>query len=314
MLFLRTMADLVQSSSRNRLETVIWTVKLVLLSVGVLSTVLLFKLAIPYSINLIVSTVPRVWIFFCSFLAPPYLYFVVNFIIISIVASANFQQKHSEKKIEEKEEENPQQQQLQKQRDSEEALSSREKATEIWYDVPGENSPESDDNAAKSGESSPEIWSDISCMTDSDENLALSAVSKPVEPLALYDGDGDGSDTLDDTWTAIMEGHGKLLTRQLKKSDTWNAPPCVEPKPMAAASARRELRKSETFNEGSSTATASASASASSGLGGGGLRREIPLGQDELNQRVEAFIHNFRLQRQESHRKQYVAMLNRGCY
>lgn len=308
MLFLRTMANLVQSSSRNRFETVIWTVKLVLLSVGVLSTVLLFKLAIPYSINLIVSTVPRVWIFFCSFLAPPYLYFVVNFIIISIVASSNFQQKHSEKKMEEKEEENPQQQQqLQKQRDSEEALSSQEKATEIWYDVPGEKSPESDDNAAKSGD---EIWSDISCMTDSDENLALSAVSKPVEPLALYDGDGDGSDTLDDTWTAIMEGHGKLLTRQLKKSDTWNAR--VEPKRMAAASP--ELRKSETFNEGSSTTTASASASSALCGGGGGLRREIPLSQDELNQRVEAFIHNFRLQRQESHRKQYMAMLNRRCY
>lgn len=292
------MADLLQNSSKSRLETVIWTVKLALLSIGVLSTILMFKVAIPYSINLVVSTIPRVWIFFCSFLAPPYLYFVVNLIIISIVASSSFQQKHSEKKIEEKEEENLQKQE-EKQRDFEPS-SSREKVTENWYDVSGEKSPESDNRTAKSDESSPENWFD---MTDSDKNLALST----VDPLPLDDGVGDGTDTLDDMWTAIVEGRGKLLTRKLKKSDTWDVPPRVEPKPMVV-SARRELRKSETFNEGSSTTS-----SASSGSGGAGLRREIPPSQDELNRRVDAFIQKVRLQRQESHRH-YLATLNRGCY
>lgn len=116
-------------------------------------------------------------------------------------------------------------------------------------------------------------------------------------------------ETLESTWKAITEGRGPPLARQLKKSDTWETRPgrrpsggCgsgeVDPAPAAAA-----MRKAETFNDGRSKA------------GPAPVRREPSLGQDELNRRVEAFIHKFnmemRLQRQES-LKHYNDMLGRG--
>ncbi|XP_039796532.1 uncharacterized protein LOC120661686 [Panicum virgatum] len=116
-------------------------------------------------------------------------------------------------------------------------------------------------------------------------------------------------ETLESTWKAITEGRGPPLARHLKKSDTWDTRPGRRPsggvgsgeiEPAAAAPAGA-MRKAETFNDGAAGRSKAAP-----------VRREPSLGQDELNRRVEAFIHKFnmemRLQRQES-LKHYNDML-----
>lgn len=103
-------------------------------------------------------------------------------------------------------------------------------------------------------------------------------------------------ETLESTWKMITEGRHVPLTRHLKKSDTWehHAPPAVV----------HVVPKSETFKERSSYESPPAR-----------IRKEPSLGQDELNRRVEAFIHKFneemRMQRQES-LNQYMEMINGG--
>nr|CAB3454656.1 unnamed protein product [Digitaria exilis] len=121
-------------------------------------------------------------------------------------------------------------------------------------------------------------------------------------------------ETLESTWKAITEGRGPPLARHLKKSDTWDTRPGRRPSggagsgevdPAAATVPAGTMRKAETFNDAGRTKAAPAAP----------VRREPSLGQDELNRRVEAFIHKFnmemRLQRQES-LKQYSDMLGRG--
>ncbi|ONM24380.1 uncharacterized protein [Zea mays] len=122
-------------------------------------------------------------------------------------------------------------------------------------------------------------------------------------------------ETLESTWKAITEGRGPTLARHLKKSDTWDTRPGRRPSgggssgevdPAAAAPAGT-MRKAETFNDGGAGRSRPAPAAL--------VRREPSLGQDELNRRVEAFIHKFnmemRLQRQES-LKHYNDMIGRG--
>ncbi|KAK4255742.1 hypothetical protein QN277_008701 [Acacia crassicarpa] len=64
--------------------------KLVLVSTGLLSLGVALKLSVPLVSDFIVSDVPNIWSFFLTWLRPPYLYILVNFIIISIAASSKF--------------------------------------------------------------------------------------------------------------------------------------------------------------------------------------------------------------------------------
>ncbi|XP_043715793.1 uncharacterized protein LOC122664159 [Telopea speciosissima] len=347
------MVDLLQNSTKNRLQTAVWSVKLGFLFIGVISTVLLLKLAVPYSVNAVLSTIPRLWISFRSWLAPPYLYIIVNFIIITIAASSSFQQKqNSEKKSEETVmAENENRSQKQKRIDfgadsSSLASDHRKISTEIWSDmdeIPQDSVGKALVSVGKSVQSSPETCSDVSCLTYSDEKAetdlsvssrfaartssetsqrigkSVAAPQKTAKPLGVAKPKKQ-NETFDATWKMITDGRGKPLTRHLKKSETWDVPPRVivpdsnlESAP--AVTNRKELRKSETFNDASSSA--SSASSASSRGGDGGLKREKSLSHDELNRRVEAFIKKFnddiRLQRQDSY-KRYMDMVNRGVY
>ncbi|KAG9441975.1 hypothetical protein H6P81_017829 [Aristolochia fimbriata] len=317
-------------SFKSKVQMAFWTVRLAFLAVGIISTVQLLKLAVPYSYSLLLSALPRLWASLCSWLAPPYLYIIVNFIIISIAASSSFQQKKKEKKNDEREGENIQQQK--KQGDNYDAPSHHKTSSEIWPEISllatsGENPSNSEEKPSIISKeeadinASTEEWSDISYSTVCEEKPLVSAVKETTElwrqgaikstenPSAAPDDEKlEQHATLDATWMAITGSNAKP---RLQKSETWNAPPSIVSGKNRLASDRRELRKSDTFNETSS----SESPGSSHPKGGVGIRaRESPVSHDDLNRRVEAFIKKFndemRLQREESY-QHYMEMVNR---
>ncbi|KAE9600189.1 hypothetical protein Lalb_Chr14g0370311 [Lupinus albus] len=142
-------------------------------------------------------------------------------------------------------------------------------------------------------------------------NKFITHSSSPLERYTndyfLVDSDdnkGNGDDSMEATWRAIMEGQGKILKPQLKKSETWGAR-ITKAEPFSengdvddhVAWAKKELTKSETFNDRVS------------------LRRDKSMSPDELNRRAEDFIKKFnnqmKLQRLESHQR-FLDMVNRG--
>lgn len=78
------MAYLSASSSYN------WnlSLKLVLISTGVVTMALALKVSAPVVSDFVVSEIPSIWSFLLSWLRPPYLYILINCIIISIFASS----------------------------------------------------------------------------------------------------------------------------------------------------------------------------------------------------------------------------------
>ncbi|KAI4322885.1 hypothetical protein L6164_022536 [Bauhinia variegata] len=67
------------------------SLKVVLISTGVLSMAMALKVSVPVISDFVVSEAPSIWNLFLTWLRPPYLYILVNFIIITIVASSKLQ-------------------------------------------------------------------------------------------------------------------------------------------------------------------------------------------------------------------------------
>ncbi|XP_043714697.1 uncharacterized protein LOC122663055 [Telopea speciosissima] len=138
---------------------------------------------------------------------------------------------------------------------------------------------------------------------------SVAALQKTAKPLGVAKPKKQ-NETFDATWKMITDGRGKPLPRHLKKSETWDVPshvivPDSNLESAPAVANRKELRKSETFNDASSSALSASSASSRGS--DGGLKREKSLSHDELNRRVETFIKKFnddiRLQRQDSYKR-----------
>ncbi|CAH8279635.1 unnamed protein product [Arabidopsis lyrata] len=109
-------------------------------------------------------------------------------------------------------------------------------------------------------------------------------------------------DTLETTWKKITEGRSTPLTKHLTKSDTWQERAHVQSSPEK----KKKMTKSENLNDINTPAEEEEKTV---------LKREPSPGQEELNRRVEAFIKKFneemRLQRLESLAK-YNEMVNGG--
>ncbi|OVA13891.1 Protein of unknown function DUF761 [Macleaya cordata] len=78
----------------------ILSLKVLLLSTGVLSTAMILKLSVPVVLEFMISGVPLFWRSLLSWLTPPYLYVVINGIIITIAASSRFHHKIEEQQFE----------------------------------------------------------------------------------------------------------------------------------------------------------------------------------------------------------------------
>ncbi|KAK9089424.1 hypothetical protein Scep_028506 [Stephania cephalantha] len=289
------------------------SLKLLLVSALFLSTALILKFSIPpisQSQQLLSSvSIPLLYNSLRSWLTPPYLYFVINGIIIIIVASSRFQltPRH------------------------EDAGDPPEKTTpaDVPHDVAHEDYR--DVAVVKEKESTPPEavllinplekppvstrFSHRRSATASSEGGKSLRVAKPKR-----------QDTLESTWRKITEGRSVPLARHLKKSDTWeththnhnnnnniSAPlmesSTVDDEDVGDRPTKKMMKKAETFNEKSQSSLRRSSKGSI-----GKMKKEPSLGQEELNKRVEAFIKKFneemRLQRQES-LNQYMEMINR---
>ncbi|KAL6199222.1 hypothetical protein ACLB2K_029008 [Fragaria x ananassa] len=76
------------------------SLKIVLISTGVVSMAVALKLSVPVAADIFASQLPSLWSSLLSWLRPPYLYILINCIIISIVASSKL---HSTPKPEDSE-------------------------------------------------------------------------------------------------------------------------------------------------------------------------------------------------------------------
>ncbi|KAI7737781.1 hypothetical protein M8C21_011956 [Ambrosia artemisiifolia] len=69
------------------------SLKLGVVSATVVSTAVMFKYLSPFIMNITISDLPIIWSSLITWLKPPYLYVVINGIIITIVASSRLQSK-----------------------------------------------------------------------------------------------------------------------------------------------------------------------------------------------------------------------------
>lgn len=318
----------------SNFETTIWAIKIALICVGIGSCLVLFKIAvIPYTSTFLISTIPCVWSYIKAFLSPPYIYILVNFIILAIVASSTFHHQgqimkpvrkallHTEKSLnlnfgfgfKGDEDEAA----VFEVAASQEATKESHRQDQEWKNIVFTQNQEQEE----------EVIKPMAAAASVDENVDPSAGTSDDEALSGKSGETTGEtageekvgspkpeepdDSLDSVWKAIMESQEKPATWLLKKSDTWDSPPRVAaaaaaaraealPPAPVAGSCRHELRKSDTFRERVPSA-----------------REKRTTNRDELQKRSDEFIkkinNDLKLQREESNQR-YIERVNRGVY
>ncbi|KAG2677929.1 hypothetical protein I3760_12G119100 [Carya illinoinensis] len=329
------MAYISASSSNN------WTLslKLVLISTGLLSLAAMLKLSLPAVSDFVANEIPSVWSCVLSWLRPPYLYIVINFIIVSIVASSKLQQKHDDLEPDMPVGQPPPTKVFEIVEDDSVIYGDGVVLSEYGYvgqkvstseaqvvDTEGvwgrvdQKKAVSDEMLANRGDVAGELERggslEVLFSSNEREKPPISAKFAHRKPLkanpeaekALRVSKPKRQETLENTWKMITEGRSMPLTRHLKKSDTWDS--YARRDQPADENTPPKMKKSEIFTDRSAT-------SLSPSPGSGRLRRQPSPSQDELNRRVEAFIKKFneemRLQRQES-LNQYHEMIRRGAH
>lgn len=295
------------------------------------------KLTVPAISHFILTEAPTIWTFLLACFTPPYLYLLLNLIIITILITSKF---HFEKNHFPPEESTllppepttynaaygvtvpPVQIPTPEQTDY---------AYEVKTTLNDETVAEGNDSVAyvstpvkttvvKAEEDvvTPILQRKISSnFAFNDENekppvsarfshrKAVRASPEGGKMVALGVTKSKKQDTLESTWKTITEGRAMPLNRHLKKSETLETQPRRNAVPLADLNGGPVMKKSETFSSRENSVSPGS---------GGKLRKESSLSQDDLNRRVEAFINKFnaemRMQRQESLR-QYREMVNR---
>ncbi|GMI82379.1 hypothetical protein like AT1G61260 [Hibiscus trionum] len=326
------------------------SLKVLFISTGILGIAFGLKVSVPLVFEFCVSQAPLWWSTFRSWLKPPYLYVIINGIIITIAVSSRFNQNNNEK--DQTEQIQPRSKISEDRRPVEEydAKSSWEsdvvEASDFVYEQNHRGKEveletmilEDESNAAveddRNGDdefviSKPE-WIPPTRTISSEIHLdAPFPPEKPVlssrfghQKLVKVNPEGGQAlrvakpkrhqhETLENTWKMIMEKKAMPQSRHLQKSDTWeNHGRDIN---VEASADSPVMKKSETFRDRTNYEPLPVQLSSSPALGK--PKKEASLSQEELNRRVEAFIQKFndeiRLQKQES-LNQYMEMINGG--
>nr|GMC74636.1 Cyclin-L1 like [Ipomoea batatas] len=331
------MTILFESASTSALS-----LRILLISTTVISAAVMLKISAPAITDFAVSEVPSIWNAVVSWLRPPYLYLVINCIIITIVASSKLQSKLDDHVSAPPPDTHvqalPQVREIQPPATvfsdlvpsfSDVVLNNQTASTrpEVFsysdsstYEAKVESAVHGRADAVTESAftvtASAQESSDYSVSTEKPPASSRFSHRKNAKSTpdsgkgALAVSKPKRQDTLESTWKTITEGRAMPLTRHLRKSDTW------ETHGGRSHLRQEKMTKSETFNDRSTAAGKSSSPSPLSARSAK-LRKEPSLGQDELNRRVEAFIKKFneemRMQRQES-LNQYKEMINRRVY
>lgn len=259
------------------MKMAIFSIKVLLISSVAITTGLLLKLREPETREFFTSVVPQIWASLLSWLTPPYLYLIVNGIIISIAASSRFH-----RKIEEGSDlivpfkgQDP----TEVQPEFNAAVYRRGEKEEEEEEAPERRDSTENSIVREKPRVSVSFWSRKRAKgTHSHQGNKGLSLARP-----------ERHETMESIWKMIMEGRP---VAHMKKSDTWerNRHP-----------RSNILNKSDTMRERSSTPLSPPLLIPERRAP---VRREPSLSQEELNQRVEEFIKKFnqeiRLQRRDS--------------
>ncbi|KAF6163258.1 hypothetical protein GIB67_025122 [Kingdonia uniflora] len=322
--------------SQTNTNTWVFSLKVLLISTAVFSLGVILKLSVPVVIEILVSGVPQFWSSLLSWLTPPYLYVVLNCIIITIAASSRYHHlkidehgvvDHHQTEIldplkitsvsdfevssgfESVLMKNPLEVEIQR---KVEIVETGVLGSDLKKGVVGEGdlSDGIDEFVISRSNWTPNrrVLREISTResflmekplvsTRFGHKKTVKSSPEGAKPLGVSK--PKRHETLESTWKTITDGRSIPLTRHLKKSDTWETHGHHNHQNVDPE--KPKMKKLETPSLTPSPVM-------------GKLKKEPSLSQDELNRRVEAFINKFneemRLQRQES-LNQYKEMVNR---
>ncbi|RDY06772.1 hypothetical protein CR513_09189, partial [Mucuna pruriens] len=327
------------------------SVKVVLISTGVLSMAMGLKLTLPLLSHFFLTEAPHVWAFFLTCFTPPYLYILINFIILTIVASSKLHNHHHHHSPLDDTILLP----------SDQAIYDRPPAA-VQIHVPdtvnisaaAQTDYDADAVASDKYLNETKLTPSYDTVTegngsigfDYDENTPVKATVNDDDPVGAVSPSLQRKDSSEFAFAdenekppisarfnhrkavrASPEG-GKVVALGVAKAkkqetleSTWRT--ITEGRAMPLT---RHLKKAETWEtqgtplrdlNGGAVMKKSETFAGREKNASTRLRKEPSLSQDELNRRVEAFINKFnaemRLQRQESLR-QYREMMNRGTH
>lgn len=332
--------------------TFLFSLKIILISTAAISVAIAIKFfSSPSMVDFNGYDLRTVWNSLLTWLKPPYLYFIINGIIVTIAASSRFNHHRQSKESVSDQLPEPLVSVTPPPPSDVVAaavfahLTPPMTAAEVYAAEDGDEVEELKP-VAVNGEASADDVGDVADgdWRSSERNFsAVQKINSPETPLdfilpveekpllssrfghrkplratpeggrALRVARPKKQETLESTWKIITEGRHVPLTRHLNKSDTSeNHSGELLVNALDHELTPEDMPKSETFKDRTNYGIPVSFSPIPRKI-----KKEPSLSQDELNRRVEAFIKKFneemRLQRQESLNR-YMEMINRGAY